>query len=156
MTPGMSPGFAAPGRVSDFEVKNAFVPTEHTHSFLAAGSAQPAGHNLPNTRPDDISMVDCGRTAGHRKRRYGVVHKIRHPEKDPTGLRRSTADREMLHSAVGRAKAIIAPHGPFLNEAMTELLAALDDDETGLCEPAPNLRIACAYAGEGFSSTCKC
>jgi hypothetical protein len=58
----------------------------------------------------------------------------------------------MVHSVVGRANAIIGAARAFLNEAMTELLAALDDDQDRLMRARSNLRIACAYAAEGSSS----
>src|ERR1035438_1352642 len=49
-------------------------------------------------------------------------------------------------------KAIIGAARAFLKEAMTELLAALDDDRDRLMRARANLRIACAYAAEGSSS----
>ena len=58
----------------------------------------------------------------------------------------------MVHSAVGRANAIIGAARAFLKEATTELLAALDDDRDRLMRARANLRIACAYVAEGSSS----
>lgn len=58
----------------------------------------------------------------------------------------------MLQAAVGRSKAIIGAARAFLKEAMTELLAALDEDQNRLMRARANLRIACAYAAEGSSS----
>lgn len=61
-------------------------------------------------------------------------------------------DREMVQSTVGRAEAITGAARAFLREAMTELLAALDDGQDGLARARARLRIACAYAAEGSAS----
>jgi hypothetical protein len=61
-------------------------------------------------------------------------------------------DREMVHSVVGRAEAILGAARAFLNEAIAELLAALDDDRDRLMRARARLRIACAYAAEGSAS----
>ena len=58
-------------------------------------------------------------------------------------------DREIVQSAVGRAEAIISAGRAFLNEAVTELVASLDDGGDRMVRARARLRIACAYAAEG-------
>jgi alkylation response protein AidB-like acyl-CoA dehydrogenase len=136
---------------SDFEVKNAFVPTEHSHDFLAPVPSQPgAVYKIPGLTifPWSITGAPLGiangaiaaftKNATQKKIRLATTVQLR--------------DREMLHSAVGRTQAIIGAARAFLKEAMTELLAALDEDRDRLMRARANLRIACAYAAEGSSS----
>jgi alkylation response protein AidB-like acyl-CoA dehydrogenase len=136
---------------SDFEVKNTFVPAEHTHGFLTPEPSQPGViYRIPGLSifPWSITGAPLGiaggaiasftRSATQKKIRLGTTIQLR--------------DREMVHSAVGRAKAIIGAARAFLNEAMAELLAALDDDSDRLMRARANLRTACAYAAEGSSS----
>jgi len=101
-------------------------------------------------------MVDCGRTAGHRKRRYAsftksaTQKKIRLAYDDP-----AAGSCEMLHSAVGPSKGDYRRRTAFLNESHDRLLAALDDDRDRLMRARANLRIACAYAGKVSQASCK-
>ena len=53
---------------------------------------------------------------------------------------------------MGRAEAITGAARAFLNEVMSELLAALDHDPNGLLRARARLRIACAYAAEGSAN----
>jgi alkylation response protein AidB-like acyl-CoA dehydrogenase len=136
---------------SDFEVKNAFVPTEHTHSFLAPEPSQPGIiYRIPGLTifPWSIAGAPLGIASGA----MASFTKSATQKKIRLATTIQLQDREMLHSAVGRAKAIIGAARAFLNEAMTELLAALDDDRDRLMRARANLRIACAYAAEGSSS----
>jgi alkylation response protein AidB-like acyl-CoA dehydrogenase len=136
---------------SDFEVKNAFVPTGHTHSFLAPEPSQPGIiYRIPGLTifPWSIAGAPLGIASGA----MASFTKSATQKKIRLATTIQLQDREMLHSAVGRAKAIIGAARAFLNEAMTELLAALDDDRDRLMRARANLRIACAYAAEGSSS----
>jgi hypothetical protein len=133
MTPGIS-GLRGTGS-SDFEVKNAFVPAEHTHSFLAPEPSQPGIiYQIPGLTifPWSIAGTPLGIASGV----IAAFTKSATQKKIRLGTTIQLQDREMVHSAVGRAKAIIGAARAFLKEAMTELLAALDDTEIGLCEPA--------------------
>jgi alkylation response protein AidB-like acyl-CoA dehydrogenase len=136
---------------SDFEVKNAFVPTEHTHSFLAPEPSQPGIiYRIPGLTifPWSITGAPLGIADGA----IAAFTKSATQKKIRLGTTIQLQDREMVHSSVGRAKAIIGAARAFLKEAMTELLAALDDDRDRLMRARANLRIACAYAAEGSSS----
>jgi indole-3-acetate monooxygenase len=137
---------------SDFEVKNAFVPAEHTHSFLAPEPSQPGIiYQIPGLTifPWSIAGTPLGIASGV----IAAFTKSATQKKIRLGTTIQLQDREMVHSAVGRAKAIIGAARAFLKEAMTELLAALDDDDRDrLMRARANLRIACAYAAEGSLS----
>jgi hypothetical protein len=61
-------------------------------------------------------------------------------------------DREIVQSTVGRAEAIVSAARAFLAEAMTDLLAALEDDKDRLARARARLRSACAYAAEGSAN----
>jgi indole-3-acetate monooxygenase len=136
---------------SDFEVKNAFVPAEHSHDLIAPVSSQPGIiYRIPGLTifPWSITGTSVGIASGA----IASFTKSATRKKIRLATTIQLQDREMLHSAVGRAKAIIGASRAFLNEAMTELLAAFDDDRDRLMRARANLRIACAYAAEGSSN----
>lgn len=136
---------------SDFEVKNAFVRTEHTHDFLAPLPSQPGAiYKIPGLSifPWSITGAPLGIASGT----IAAFTKNATQKKIRLGTTVQLQDREMLQAAVGRSKAIIGAARAFLKEAMTELLAALDEDQNRLMRARANLRIACAYAAEGSSS----
>jgi len=140
MTPGLSLGFSH--RSSDFEVKNAFA-TDRTHPQFPGAGAQPAGHNLTNTRPDDISMVDCGAPLGIGNGAIASFTKSA-PRKRSDWLRRSSCRiAKMLHVAVVSRRSAPPGHSSMKPDRTA---AVLTTTETGLCEPAQisdRLRIRC-------------
>jgi alkylation response protein AidB-like acyl-CoA dehydrogenase len=136
---------------SDFEVKDAFVPAEHTHDLIAPVPTQPGTiYRIPGLTifPWSISGAPLGIASGvlaafiqsatQKKVRFGMTVRLQ--------------DREIVQSAVGRAEAILGAARAFLNEAMSELLAAMDDDHDRLMRARARLRMACAYAAEGATS----
>ena len=136
---------------SDFEVKNAFVPADHTHSLHAPEPSQPGIiYRIPGLTifPWSITGAPLG-IAGGVIAAFTISATRKGIRLGPTI---QLQDREIVHSAIGRAKAIIGAARAFLNEAMTELLAALDGDRDRLMRARANLRIACAYAAEGSSN----
>jgi alkylation response protein AidB-like acyl-CoA dehydrogenase len=136
---------------SDFEVKNAFVPAEHTHSFLAPEPSQPGIiYRIPGLTifPWSITGAPLGIASGA----IAAFTKSATQKRIRLGTTTQLQDREMVHSVVGRATAIVGAARAFLKEAMTELLAALGDDRDRLMRARANLRIACAYAAEGSSA----
>jgi alkylation response protein AidB-like acyl-CoA dehydrogenase len=136
---------------SDFEVANAFVPAEHTHSFLAPQPSQPGIiYRIPGLTifPWSIAGAPLGIASGA----IAAFTKSTIQKKIRLAATVQLQDREIVHAAVGRANAIIGAARAFLKEAMTELLVALDDDRDRLMRARANLRIACAYAAEGSSS----
>jgi alkylation response protein AidB-like acyl-CoA dehydrogenase len=135
---------------SDFEVKNAFVPAEHTHSFLAPEPSQPGIiYRIPGLSifPWSITGTSLG-IAGGAMAAFTKQAMQGKPRPGTTKL----VDREMVHSVVGRAEAVAGAARAFLKEAMTELLTALDEEGDRLMRARARLRIACAYAAEGSLS----
>jgi len=131
---------------SDFEVRDVFVPADHTHDLVAPRPTQPGIiYRIPGLSifPWSITGASLGIASGvmaaftkqatQGKGRFGV----------------HLQDREMVHSAVGRAEATLGAAWAFLTQAMTELVAALDADADRLMRARARLRTACAYAAEG-------
>jgi len=136
---------------SDFEVKDAFVPADHTHGFIAPPPTQPGIiYRIPGLSifPWSITGTSLGIAGGAMAAFTKQAMMQGTPRPGTTRLQ----DREMVHSMVGRAEAILGAARAFLNEAIAELLAALDDDRDRLMRARARLRIACAYAAEGSAS----
>lgn len=134
---------------SDFEVKDVFVPAEHTHDFVAPLPTQPGIiYRIPGLSifPWSITGTPIGIASGVMAtfRKSALQNKVRQ------GSAVQLKDREMVQSALGRAEAILGAARAFLAETMTELLVALDGDAE-LQRARARLRIACAYAAEGSS-----
>jgi alkylation response protein AidB-like acyl-CoA dehydrogenase len=133
---------------SDFEVADVFVPADHTHDFIAPVPTQPGTlYRLPGLSvfPWSITGAPLGIASGAlatftksttQNARQGVL----------------LMEREIVQSAIGRAEAILSAARAFLAEAMTDLLAILDEDRDRLQRARARLRIACAYAAEASSS----
>jgi alkylation response protein AidB-like acyl-CoA dehydrogenase len=136
---------------SDFEVNDAFVPADHTHDLIAPVPTQPGIiYRLPGLSIFPWSII--GAPLGIASGVMAAFTKQATKSKTRLGATMRLQDREMVQSAVGRAEAVIGAARAFLNEAMTELLAALDDDADRLMRARARLRIACAYAAEGSTS----
>jgi alkylation response protein AidB-like acyl-CoA dehydrogenase len=136
---------------SDFEVKDAFVPADHTHDFIAPSPTQPGIiYRIPSLSifPWSITGAPLGIASGA----MAAFTKPATQSKTRLGATSRLQDREIVQSAVGRAEAILGAARAFLTEAMTELLAALDDDRDRVMRARARLRIACAYAAEGSTS----
>lgn len=136
---------------SDFEVKDAFVAAEHTHELIAPmPSQQGIIYRLPGLTifPWSITGTSLGIASGA----LAAFVKAAAQKKVRMGTAVRLQDREMVQSLVGRAEAVIGAARAFLTEAMTELLAALDDDQDRLPRARARLRIACAYAAEGSAA----
>ena len=136
---------------SDFEVKDAFVAAEHTHDLIAPVPSQPGIlYRIPGLTIFPWSIT--GTTLGIAGGALAALVKSATQKKVRMGMTVRLQDREMVQSAIGRAEAIVGAARAFLREAMTELLAALDDDQNRLMRARARLRIACAYAAEGSAS----
>jgi alkylation response protein AidB-like acyl-CoA dehydrogenase len=136
---------------SDFEVKDAFVAAEHTHELIAPKPSQPGIiYRIPGLTifPWSITGTSLGIASGA----MAAFVKSATQKKIRMGMAVRMQDREMVQSSVGRADAIIGAARALLKEAMTELLAALDDDQGRLVRARARLRTACAYAAEGSAS----
>jgi indole-3-acetate monooxygenase len=136
---------------SDFEVKDAFVPAEHTHDLIAPVPSQPGIiYRIPGLTifPWPITGTSLGIAGGA----MAAFVKSATQKKVRMGTTVRLQDRELMQSTVGRAEAIVGAARAFLREAMTELLAAIDHDHDCLMRARARLRIACAYAAEGSAS----
>lgn len=131
----------------DFEVKDLFVPLEHTHEFLAPTPTQPGIiYRLPGLSIFPWSIT--GSALGIASGAIATFTKSSTQNKIRQGAAIQLKDREIMHSALGRA---IATHGAakaFLKETMAELLSVLDDDVNVRQQARARLRIACAHAAE--------
>jgi alkylation response protein AidB-like acyl-CoA dehydrogenase len=134
---------------SDFEVSDVFVPAHHTHDLITPRPTQPGIiYRIPGLSifPWSITGTSLGIATGA----MAAFAKHATQGKGRTGVR--LQDREIVHSSVGRADAIISAARAFLSQAMAELLAALDGDADCQMRARARLRIACAYAAEGSAS----
>ncbi len=135
----------------DFEAQNAFVPAQHAHDFLNPEPSQPGViYTLPSLAIFPWSIV--GAPLGMARGALATFTKSAAENKIRLGATIPLQEREMLHSAIGRAKATLSAARAFLNEAMTQVLATLGNDEDRQRQSRAHLRIACAYAAEGCSS----
>jgi alkylation response protein AidB-like acyl-CoA dehydrogenase len=102
---------------SDFEVKDVFVPVEHSHGLAAPMPSQPGiVYRIPGLTifPWSISGAPLGIASGV----IAEFIKSATRKKIRLGATTQLQDRELLHSAVGRAEAIIGAARAFLREAM--------------------------------------
>jgi indole-3-acetate monooxygenase len=136
---------------SDFEVVDVFVPAEHTHDFIAPRPSQPGlVYRIPGLSifPWSITGSPIGIASGAIAAFTKAVAQKRVRSANTISLQ----DREVMQSTLGRAEAIIGAARAFLNEAMAELLVALDGDRDELMRARARLRTACAYAAESATS----
>jgi alkylation response protein AidB-like acyl-CoA dehydrogenase len=130
----------------DFEVRDAFVPVEHTHPFV---DFQPAHAGLLYRLPGlsafawTVSVVPLGIARGAinafvelagRKARLGSTVPMR--------------ERERIQEMVGRAESALRTARAFLVEAMADLMAATDVGGDPLVQARVFFRVACANAAE--------
>jgi alkylation response protein AidB-like acyl-CoA dehydrogenase len=134
----------------EFEVRDVFVPADHTHDFATPAASQPGLiYRLPGLSifPWSISGTPLGIAAGATAAFIKLA-----TQKTRLGTTMRLQDREIVQSAIGRAEAIHGAGRAFLVDAMTELVSALDDDSERLLRARARLRIACAHAAEGSLS----
>jgi alkylation response protein AidB-like acyl-CoA dehydrogenase len=134
---------------SDFEVNDAFVPVDHTHDLIAPVPTQPGIiYRIPGLSifPWSITGTSLGIASGV------LAAFTKQATQGKTRLGTRLQDREIVQSVVGRAEAVIGAARAFLTQAMTELLAVLDDDRDRQMRARARLRIACAYAAESSTS----
>jgi alkylation response protein AidB-like acyl-CoA dehydrogenase len=132
----------------DFEVNDAFVPTDHIHDFIAPLPTQPGSlYRIPalSIFPWSIAGTPLGIASGA----MSAFARLATQSKSRLGTTMRLQDREVVQSAVGRAEATISAARAFLTEAVTELVFSLDDGGDRMMRARARLRIACAYAAEG-------
>jgi alkylation response protein AidB-like acyl-CoA dehydrogenase len=130
----------------DFEVRDLFVPEQHTHAFIGPKPTQPGVlYRLPTTSifPWAASVVPLGIARGAMDAFVELaVGRVR------LGTTVPLRDREIVQSNFGRVQALHRSGRAFLIETMTDLIAALDSDETRLTQARAIFRVACANAAE--------
>ena len=130
----------------DFEVRDLFVPDQHTHAFIGPKPTQPGIlYRVPTLSifPWTVSVVPLGIARGAMNAFAGLaVGKTR------LGTSTALRDRETVQSNFGRMQALHRSGRAFLIEAMTELIATLDADEGRLTNAKAIFRTACANAAE--------
>jgi len=130
----------------DFEVRDLFVPEQHTHAFIGPRPTQ-AGvlYRLPTTSifPWAASVAPLGIARGAMDAFAQLaVGRVR------SGTTAPLRDREIVQSNFGRIQALHRSGRAFLIETMTELIAALEADEARLTQARAIFRVACAHADE--------
>jgi alkylation response protein AidB-like acyl-CoA dehydrogenase len=131
----------------DFEVRDAFVPADHTHDLMTPTATQPGViYRIPGLSifPWSITGASLGIASGILA---AFINQATHSKPRP-GSSSNLADREMSQLAVGRSAALIGAARAFLEAAMDDLLTALDQEEDQRMQARVNLRIACAHAAE--------
>jgi alkylation response protein AidB-like acyl-CoA dehydrogenase len=130
----------------DFEVRNLFVPEQHTHVFMGVRPTQDGiVYCLPavSVFAWTVATVPLGIARGamdafvelaSRKARQGVSALLR--------------DREIVQSNYGRADALHRAARAFLIDAMSELTAALAEEGPRLIRARVVFRTACTHAAE--------
>ncbi|MBR1146839.1 acyl-CoA dehydrogenase family protein [Bradyrhizobium sp. AUGA SZCCT0431] len=130
----------------DFEVRDLFVPEQHTHAFMESRSTQDGiVYCLPRLSAFawTVSVVPLGIARGamnafvelaSRKARQGVSTLLR--------------DREIVQSNYGRADALHRAARAFLIDAMSELMAASAEEGARLATARAVFRTACTHAAE--------
>jgi alkylation response protein AidB-like acyl-CoA dehydrogenase len=130
----------------DFEVREAFVPTEHVHEFFAPPPRQPGAlYRLPNicAFPWSIAGVPLGIARAAIDCFAGIAMK-----KTRAGSSSPLAERETVQSKIGEAEALYGAARAFLCEAMGELMAALDGPSDRFLRARAGLRLALAHAAD--------
>ena len=130
----------------DFEAREIFVPTRHTHALTEQVPTQSSLiYRMPGLSVFawTVSVVPLGIARGaiatftelaNSKARLGTTSQLR--------------DRETVQAMVGRAEATHRAARAFLVEAMTELMAATDVGGDRLMQARAIFRVACAHAAE--------
>jgi alkylation response protein AidB-like acyl-CoA dehydrogenase len=137
-------GLCATGSV-DFEFRDVFVPNRFVHAFQPEPTQPGTLYRLPTRSiyPWTVATVPLGlargalaefvRIALHRKRRGDSI---------------PLAERELVHSEVGRIEARLGAARAFLREAMTDLLDAVAAGSNEV-QARVRFRVACTFASEG-------
>ena len=130
----------------DFEVRDVFVPEQHTHAFIGPKPTQTGVlYRLPTLSifPWAASVVPLGIARG-------AMNAFAELAVGKTRLGTSVAlrDREIVQSNFGRMQALHRSGRAFMTETMSDLIAALPADEIQLMNAKAIFRVACANAAE--------
>jgi indole-3-acetate monooxygenase len=141
-------GLCATGSV-DFEFQDVFVPDHFVHARQPEPTQPGTLYRLPTGSifPWTVATVPLGLARGAvaefvrlslRKKRRGDILPL--------------AERELVHSEVGRIEARLGAARAFLREAMTELLDAVEAGSE-LTPARVRFRLACTFASENALSS---
>jgi alkylation response protein AidB-like acyl-CoA dehydrogenase len=129
----------------DFEVRDHFVPEQHTHTFIAHSPTQGGiVYSLPTLSlfAWSVSVVPLGIARGAMNAFVALAS--RKARMAGTLLR----DRDTVQSNYGRADALHRAARAFLIEAMSELMAASAEEGPRLVNARAVFRSACSHAAE--------
>ena len=130
----------------DFEVRDLFVPEQHTHIFMGA---RPTHDGIVYRLPSlsvfawTVSVVPLGIARGAMNAFVELASR-----KTRMGANALLRDREIVQSNYGRADALHRAARAFLIEAMTELMAASAEEGPRLINARAVFRTACTHAAE--------
>jgi alkylation response protein AidB-like acyl-CoA dehydrogenase len=131
----------------EFEVAEAFVPTKHTHSFLAPVPVQPGiVYRLPHVSVFawTVASVPLGIARGAIEAFKEIA-----TQKTRAGTSSVMREREIIQGLTGRVETLHAAARTLLAKAMTDLEeAATGTDMTALIQARLRLRTAATYAAE--------
>jgi indole-3-acetate monooxygenase len=129
----------------DFEVRDLFVPEQHTHPFLTPGPTQGGVvYRLPSMSAFawTVSVVPLGIARGVMNAFVELA------SRKAKGAGVVLRDRDIVQSNYGRADALHRAARAFLIEAMSELTAASIEEGPRLINARAVFRTACAHAAE--------
>jgi alkylation response protein AidB-like acyl-CoA dehydrogenase len=130
----------------DFEVRNLFVPEQHTHLFLAHRPTQDGiVYRLPSVSAFawTVSVVPLGIVRGAMNAFVELASR-----KGRSGVSTLLRDRDIVQSNYGRADALHRAARAFLIDAMSELMAASAEEGQRLINARAVFRTACTHAAE--------
>jgi indole-3-acetate monooxygenase len=129
----------------DFEVKDVFVPVEHTYKFPDHAATQPGLlYRMPavSVFAWTVSVVPLGIAKAAIAGFGELAGRLRARTMSPLG------ESEIVQSEVGRAETLHRAARACLVEAMQELMAATDLGGERLVRARARFRAACAFAAE--------
>ena len=131
---------------SDFEVSDAFVPTEQMHPFIGHAPTDPGLlYRMPplSVFAWTVSVVPLGIARGAIDAFVTLAG-----TKSRLGVAGPLSDRELVQAMVGRAETQCAAARALLGEAMSELMAATEIGGERLVVARARLRTAGTHAAE--------
>ena len=130
----------------DFEVRDLFVPEQHTHDFIRVRATQSGlVYQLPavSVFAWTVATVPLGIARGAMSAFVELAGR-----KARQGQSLVMRERDIVQSNYGRADALHRAARAFLIEAMLELMAASADDDPRLVNARAVFRTACTHAAE--------
>lgn len=130
----------------DFEVRDVFVPEQHTHPFIGFAPTQTGTvYRLPplSAFAWTVSVVPLGIARGALDAFIEIASR-----RSRLGTSALLRDRETVQSAIGRMETLHQAARALLVQAMTELVAAAEEEGARLVRARAMFRAACSHAAE--------